>query len=233
MPRHIGIILDGNRRWALSKSLPKELGHEVGAEVAEKYLEWVKDLGIKITTLYVLSTENLLREKEELDHLFKIIEEKLEKLLLDDRIHRYKVRVKGLGRFELLPSKIREILKKLEEATAEYNEYYLNIAIAYGGRQEIVDGVRRIAEKVKRGLIEPEDIDQRVIEENLYTSFLPIQEPDMIIRTSGEERLSGFLIWQSAYSELIFLDVYWPDFRKIDLMRCIRIYQKRNRRFGR
>ncbi|MEM4311547.1 MAG: polyprenyl diphosphate synthase [Nitrososphaerales archaeon] len=233
MPKHIGIILDGNRRWADSKSLPKELGHIFGADNAERYLEWARELGINITTIYVLSTENLQRDKRELEALFKLIEERLEKLLEDERIYKYKVKVKGIGKVDLLPNRIRELLNKLEEATCEHEQYYLNIALAYGGRQEIVDGVKRIAKMVKEGLIQPEDIDQSIIEKNLYTSFLPSPEPDMIIRTSGEERLSGFLLWQSAYSELIFLDVFWPDFRKIDLMRAIRLYQKRVRRFGR
>ncbi|MCS7115994.1 MAG: polyprenyl diphosphate synthase [Nitrososphaerota archaeon] len=231
-PKHVGLILNGNRRWAENHSYPKHIGHRVGAEVAEKLLEWCRDLKIKTLTLYVLSTENLERDKEELNELYKIIEEKLQKLMNDERIHKYKIRVKTLGKKELLPERIRRILDKVEKDTENYSDYFLNIAIAYGGRLEILEVVRKIAEKVKKGEIEPSQITQKIIEENLYTAHLPNPEPDLVIRTSGEERLSGFLLWQSAYSELVFLDVYWPDFRKIDLMRAIRTYQKRVRRFG-
>ncbi len=231
-PKHIGLILDGNRRWAENHSYPKYVGHKIGAEIAEKLLEWCQDLKIKTLTLYVLSTENLNREEEELNELYKIIEEKLQKLINDERIHKYKIRVKTLGKKELLPERIRKILNEIEKRTENYSDYFLNIAIAYGGRLEILEVVKSIAEKVKRGEIDPNQITQKTIEENLYTAHLPNPEPDLIIRTSGEERLSGFLLWQSAYSELVFLDVFWPDFRKIDLMRAIRTYQKRVRRFG-
>ena len=137
------------------------------------------------------------------------------------------------SRVEYLPERIQELVRKIEEATRDYDQYYLNIALAYGGRAEIVDAVRKIAEKVEEGALSPQDITEKTIEENLYTAHLPHPEPDIIIRTSGESRLSNFLLWQSAYSELFIVDVYWPSFRRIDLMRAIRGYQKRHRRYGR
>ncbi|MCD6511140.1 MAG: di-trans,poly-cis-decaprenylcistransferase [Thaumarchaeota archaeon] len=233
MPGHIGIILDGNRRWASKHELPRFLGHELGADRVEDVLEWCHELGIKTITVYALSTENLMRDEEELNELFDLFEERLYALLKDPRLHNYRIRVKAMGKLERLPERIRVVLSKLEDVTKDYDGHFLNLAIAYGGRQEIVDGVREIAKEVKEGKVRPEDVDQELIERHLYTSHLPNPEPDLIIRTSGEERLSGFLLWQSAYSELVFLDVYWPEFRKIDLLRAIRTYQKRQRRFGR
>ncbi|MFQ6134815.1 MAG: polyprenyl diphosphate synthase [Nitrososphaerales archaeon] len=233
IPQHIGIILDGNRRWASKHMYPRSFGHWIGAENAEQILEWCHDLGIKVVTLYVLSTENLERPEEELRELLEVVEEKLRDLLNDERIHRYRINVKSLGRPDLLPASIRSLLEDLEEVTKDYSEQFLNIAIAYGGRVEILDGVREIAQEVHTGRLKPDEIDLKTVEEHLYTAHLPNPEPDLIIRTSGEERMSGFLLWQGAYSELVFMDVYWPDFRKIDLMRAIRTYQKRSRRFGR
>ena len=232
IPQHIGIILDGNRRWATMHMYPRRLGHRSGADNTDHILEWCHDIGIKVVTLYALSTENLDRPKEELDELFEVIEEKLRDLLDDERIHRYKIKVKSLGKQDYLTEGIRKILNNLEEKTKDYSNHFLNIAIAYGGRTEILDGIREIAEEVNVGRLKVEDIDIKTVEKHLYTSHLPNPEPELIIRTSGEERLSGFLLWQGAYSELVFLDVYWPDFRKIDLMRAIRTYQNRLRRFG-
>jgi len=232
-PKHIGLILDGNRRWAREKSLPPKLGHYFGANNAKNLLEWCYSLGIESVTIFAFSTENFNRPKEEVEQLFAIIEEKLRELLQDERIHKYKVKVKGIGKLDLLPQSIRSLLSEIEQSTAHYNQHFLNIALAYGGRSEIVDAVRRICDKVKANILDPSSISAETIEQHLYTAHLPHPDPDLIIRTSGEERLSGFLLWQSAYSELVFLDIYWPEFRKIDLMRAIRIYQKRERRFGR
>ncbi|MGB8171024.1 MAG: polyprenyl diphosphate synthase, partial [Nitrososphaeraceae archaeon] len=147
-------------------------------------------------------------------------------------IHDRHMKVKGIGNIEVLPSSLRDILSKLEKTTEEYDSMFLNIAIAYGGQQELVDAIKKISGMVKLGSIDVSDIDERLIESCLYTSHLPQSEPDLILRTSGEKRLSGFLIWQSAYSELVFMDVFWPEFRKIDLMRAIRTYQSRLRRYG-
>jgi tritrans,polycis-undecaprenyl-diphosphate synthase [geranylgeranyl-diphosphate specific] len=179
-----------------------------------------------------LSAENLNRKDDELEYLFDLIKNRLEKLLNDPRIHRNKMRVKAMGRTELLPNSIKDVLKRLDIATKGYDEHFLNIAIAYGGQDELVDAVKKIGGKIRDGSLNVDDIDKKEIESNLYTSHLPQSSPDMILRTSGEKRLSGFLLWQSAYSELVFMDVFWPEFRKIDLMRAIRTYQKRKRRLG-
>ncbi len=233
VPKHIAIILDGNRRWASTKSIERVVGHIEGANTAEELLEWCHEIGIKTITLYLLSTENLDRSQEELKELFDLFADRLNRLLTDERITRFKVRVKAIGRLELLTHNLQTILRQIEVKTADYSEHFLNIAIAYGGRTEIVDSVKKIAILVKEGELAPDEIDQKTIEHSLYTSYLPNPDPDLVIRTSGEERLSGFLLWQSAYSELVFVDEYWPDFRKIDLMRAVRTYQRRARRFGR
>jgi tritrans,polycis-undecaprenyl-diphosphate synthase [geranylgeranyl-diphosphate specific] len=232
MPNHIALILDGNRRWAKRNlSMPKS-GHYKGADAVENLLDWCEELDIKIITLYALSAENLNRKDDELEYLFDLIKNRLEKLLNDPRIHRNKMRVKAMGRTELLPNSIKDVLKRLDIATKGYDEHFLNIAIAYGGQDELVDAVKKIGGKIRDGSLNVNDIDKKEIESNLYTSHLPQSSPDMILRTSGEKRLSGFLLWQSAYSELVFMDVFWPEFRKIDLMRAIRTYQKRKRRLG-
>jgi tritrans,polycis-undecaprenyl-diphosphate synthase [geranylgeranyl-diphosphate specific] len=232
IPGHIGIILDGNRRWAANRGVPSGVGHEEGANRVEQLLDWCHELKIQTVTLYVLSMENLDRTPQEVAELLKLMEGRFARLLVDDRIDRYRVKVKAIGRLELLPAGMREVLRKLEAKTADYDGHYLNIALAYGGRSEITDIVRSIAQDVKSGKLAPEQITEGTIEKRLYTSYLPNPEPDLIIRTSGEERMSGFMLWQGAYSELVFEDVYWPDFRKIDLMRAIRTYQLRTRRFG-
>lgn len=212
-------------------SLPKA-GHWKGADAVENLLDWCEEFDIKIVTLYALSAENLDRNDEELDHLYELIRMRLEKLYNDPRIHRSKMRVKGIGRIELLPDSIKEVLQKLDDATKDYDNHFLNIALAYGGQYELVDAVKKIGEKIKDGQLDVEKITKKEIESNLYTSHLPQSSPDMILRTSGEKRLSGFLMWQSAYSELVFMDIFWPEFRKIDLMRAIRTFQERKRRLG-
>lgn len=232
MPHHIGVILDGNRRWAANRDLPTEIGHLMGAKKGEEFLEWCLQLGIKTVTVYAFSTENFQRPKSEVESTLKTIEEEVLKLEKDPRIHKHKVRVKALGKTELLPKGLREALRKVEEATKNYSEHYFNIAVAYGGRAEILDAAKNVAREVLTGRISVEDITEELFGKYLYTAHLPNPYPDLVIRTSGEERLSGFLLWQSAYSELCFMDVYWPDFRKIDLLRAIRTYQRRKRRFG-
>jgi len=232
IPAHIAIIMDGNRRWAKKRGLEPWLGHRFGAEKLEEVVEWCLKLGIKVVTFFALSTENLRRDRRELEELFKLFKEKIEEQLNGDLLHKNRIRVKVIGKKELLPSDLRDLLERLEEATKSYDNLFVNLAIAYGGRAEITDAARRLAEDVVSGKIRIDDINEETISRYLYTADLPIQEPDMIIRTSGEERISNFLLWQSAYSELVFLDVYWPEFRKIDLMRAIRTYQKRQRRFG-
>jgi len=183
-------------------------------------------------TLYVLSTENLERPPDELEELFGLIEARLARLLSDERIVRYKVNVRAIGHLDPLPESIVNLLQAIEKKTSNYSDHYLNIAVAYGGRAEITDVVKSVAQDVKSGKLNPDAITEDTVSNRLYTSYLPNQEPDLIIRTSGEERMSGFLLWQGAYSELVFVDVFWPAFRYIDLLRAIRTYQKRRRRYG-
>jgi tritrans,polycis-undecaprenyl-diphosphate synthase [geranylgeranyl-diphosphate specific] len=211
LPGHIGVILDGNRRWASEREMIPWQGHREGAEKVKKFLEWALDLGIKTVTLYAFSTENFNRSEEEVEELMKIYRENLDELLDSDILHENEVRMRFIGRTNLLPEHLRDLISEVEEATKEYDQFYLNIALAYGGRAEIVDATREIAVQVKTGELDPEDIDEGLM---------------------GESRLSNFLIWQSAYSELFIVDVYWPDFREIDLERAIRAYQSRQRRYG-
>ncbi len=207
-------------------------GHWEGADAVENLLDWCEEFDIKIITLYVLSVENLDRKDVELEYLYNLIRNRLEKLYNDPRIHRNEMRVKAIGKIDLLPKSIKDVLQRLDDATKDYNSHFLNIAIAYGGQNELVDAIKKIGGKIKSGSLDVDKIDKEEIEANLYTAHLPQSSPDMILRTSGEKRLSGFLIWQSAYSELVFMDIFWPEFRKIDLMRAIRTFQERKRRLG-
>lgn len=231
-PQHVAIILDGNRRWANEQDKNPWLGHAKGADTVEQLLDWCEKLGVKNITLYAFSTENFSRSPEEVQEIMKIAEERFRKLLSDERIHRNKVHVKVIGRVNLVPDNLQKIIAQVEEATKDYDNEFLNFAFAYGGRAEIVDAAKVIAEKVKNGELKVDDVNEAIFEKYLYTSHMPNQDPDLIVRTSGEERMSGFLLWQAAYSELCFLDVYWPDFRLIDLLRAFRTYQRRKRRFG-
>ena len=232
LPEHVAIILDGNRRWAKYHFLANKGAHAIGADKAEQLLTWIYDLRIKITTLYVLSIENLERDKKELENIFDLLGIKLEKLYNDSRIHERQMKIKAIGNIDALPKSLKEILFKLEKETNHYDLTFLNIAIAYGGQQELIEAIRKIAYDVEKKELQISDINEQSIDSYLYTSHLPQPEPDLILRTSGEKRLSGFLLWQSAYSELVFMDVFWPEFRKIDLMRAIRTFQRRRRRYG-
>jgi tritrans,polycis-undecaprenyl-diphosphate synthase [geranylgeranyl-diphosphate specific] len=235
-PEHIAIILDGNRRWANEKEkspwLTDKWGHKQGADTVEQLLDWCSMLDVKYVTLYSFSTENFSRQSEEVAKIMQIAEERFKKLLVDERVHKNKVHVKVIGRTNLLPASLQQTIAEVEKATENYDAYVWNFAFAYGGRAEIVDASKKIAKEIKENRLQIDDINEAIFEKYLYTSHMTKQDPDMIIRTSGEERLSGFLLWQAAYSELLFLDVYWPDFRFIDLLRAIRTYQHRRRRFG-
>ena len=231
-PEHIAIILDGNRRWASEKALNPWFGHEKGAKTVEQLLDWCLKLGVKSITLYAFSTENFRRSRNEVKEIMRIAQEEFQRILTDERIHKNKVHVKVIGRLSLLPKDLRKHIMDVESATRNYDEHFLNIALAYGGRAEIVDAAKKIAERVHEGELGLKEIDEQLFEKYLYTSHMSKQDPDLIIRTSGEERLSGFLLWQSAYSELCLLDVYWPGFRFIDLLRAVRTFQRRKRRFG-
>ena len=235
MPRHIGIILDGNRRHARSRGItePREV-YGLGAQKLDEILEWCADLGLGAVTLWVLSTDNFRRPPEEVSGIFAAVESKMAALAADPAIHRRRVRVRAIGRLELLPESVLAAIAAAEGATAGYDGMELNIAVAYGGRQEIVDAVRALvgdmAAKGRDAAGIAADITTDAIGRHLYTAGLP--DPDLIIRTSGEIRLSGFLLWQSAHSEFYFADVTWPALRKIDFLRAIRAFQARTRSFG-
>jgi short-chain Z-isoprenyl diphosphate synthase len=235
-PRHVGLILDGNRRYAIERGLKTITeGHRMGADKLDEVLSWCEDLKIRNITVWVFSTENLSRSKQEVKELLQVIEWKIQQLAQDPLTHKRRMRIKAIGKMELLPETTRRVIKQAEEATRDYEGLSLNIALGYGGRQEIADAFKDLVRKKLNGGASLEDIIAYVtpdeISRHLYTLDLP--DPDLIIRTSGEIRMSGFLLWQSAYSEFYFCDVYWPAFRKIDFLRAIRSYQQRERRFGR
>lgn len=231
VPKHVAIIMDGNRRFARSKkNMEVTKGHRAGADTLEYVLDWALELGIKIITVYAFSTENFNRPENEVNYLMDLFAEYFKKLVDNERTHKNKVKINVVGRTELLPDFVRETIVEAEESTANYNGLIFNLAIGYDGRLEIVDAFKKIAKGVKSGEVDIDDIDKDLINNNLYTAGL--EDPNLIIRTSGEERLSGFLLWQSSYSELYFCDVLWPEFRKIDFLRAIRDYQARDRRFG-
>ena len=227
MPNHIAIIMDGNRRYARKRGLPPQMGHFFGSRKAEKVLEWCYDLGIKTLTVFAFSTENFRRSEEEKRNIFQLIRKELFRLAEDKRIHKNRVKVRIIGKKELLPNEVLDAASLVEEKTKNYDNFRLNIAIAYGARQEIAEAVRKVLEKVLNGEVKAEEINLRMIEENLYEN-MPV---DIIIRTGKEMRLSNFLIWQSASKYAYFCDVYWPEFRRIDLLRAIRSWQKRVERW--
>ena len=230
-PRHVALIMDGNRRFARSKKLPSNLGHHLGREKLKEILRWFYDLQIDYVTLYAFSTENFERDEEEVKELMQLFEKSFREIVDHPEIKKRKVKIKVIGRTHLLPRRVQEAIKDAEEITqTEEKGPTLIIAVGYGGRAEMIDAIKSIAQKVESGKMTVDDINEVVVERHLYTNGIP--DPDLIIRTSGEERLSGFLTWQSAYSELYFADVYFPSFRKIDLWRAIRTYQSRQRRFG-
>jgi short-chain Z-isoprenyl diphosphate synthase len=236
VPRHVGIVLDGNRRYARKHRLSyPRAAYDLGAEKLDDVLAWCFDLGIPAVTLWVCSIDNLRRSKAEVSDILAAVEAKIGALAQDPAIHHRRVRVQAVGRLDLLPFSTRTVLRAAERATADYDALILTIAIAYGGREEIADAVRDLVrDKVRHGAdLEAvvEGITPLAIDDYLYTVGLP--DLDLIIRTSGEIRLSGFLLWQSAHSEFYFSDVNWPEFRRIDFLRAIRSFQQRSRRFGR
>jgi tritrans,polycis-undecaprenyl-diphosphate synthase [geranylgeranyl-diphosphate specific] len=230
VPHHVAIIMDGNRRFAREFGLAPNEGHIKGKEKLEEVMEWCLELGIKVLTVYAFSTENLLRQAEEVQYLMDLFEDNFYKLAKDERIHKHHIRLTVIGQIDLLPENVQKAIRTAVDATKDYDNYYYNIALAYGSRQEIVQAIRSIADDVKQGRLEIEMIDERTVSSYMYTAQFP--DPDLVLRTSGEERVSNFLLWQLAYSELYFTDVYWPGFRKVDFLRAIRTYQQRKRRFG-
>jgi len=230
IPKHLAIIMDGNRRFAQKLGMEHVKGHLAGSDKLEEVMEWCIELGINVLTVYAFSTENIKRNKDEVDFLMRMFADSFRKAGDDERVHRNKIRIKAIGRTELLPKTVQDAIRFAEEKTKNYDKHFFNIAVAYGGREEILNAVKRIAEDVKKGKINEEDINEKLMSSYLYTSDIP--DPDLILRTSGEERISNFLLWQIAYSELYFADVYWPGLRKIDFLRAIKSYQERKRRFG-
>ena len=236
MPQHVGVILDGNRRYAAERGLtaPSD-GHAAGARHIDPFLDWCLDLGIPYVTLWLLSTDNLGRDEVEVSALMGIIEDTVRRMGCTEGATDRGLRVTAVGALDLLPESTRRTLKEAEEATRYHDRLRVQVAVGYGGRQEITDALRSLlAERAAQGLsleelaetLVPEDIGA-----HLYTTGMP--DPDLIIRTSGEVRLGGFLLWQSAHSEFYFCDAYWPAFRRVDFLRALRDYQRRSRRFGR
>jgi short-chain Z-isoprenyl diphosphate synthase len=229
IPRHVGVMCDGNRRWARSAGLTDvSSGHRAGADKIFELLDWCRDAGVEVVTLWLLSTDNLARPAAELEQLLRIIESTVTELV-GEGWH-----VKPVGALDLLPAETAEVLKSAAESTAGNGGLLVNVAVGYGGRREIADAVRSLLQDhATRGttieeLAEILDVDH--IAEHLYTAGQP--DPDLVIRTSGEQRLGGFLLWQSAHSEFYFCDAYWPAFRKVDFLRALRSYGARHRRFG-
>ncbi|MBI5148927.1 di-trans,poly-cis-decaprenylcistransferase [Candidatus Pacearchaeota archaeon] len=226
-PRHIAIILDGNRRFAKRLMLEPWKGHELGFEKLKKIFQWCKEFDIREMTLFCFSMQNFNRPKLEFDFLMNIFSKAFEDALTNDDIHNERIRINVIGRWYLFPEKVRKGIIRLMDATKDYDNYKVNLAMAYGGREELIDAIKKIAEKVKTGLTK-EEIDEQFISSNLYLD----SEPDLIIRTGGERRTSNFLIWQSNYSEWLFLEKTWPEFEKQDLQEAIAEYKTRERRFG-
>lgn len=229
IPRHVGVMCDGNRRWARSAGLADvSSGHQAGADKIFELLGWCQDAGVEVVTLWLLSTDNLARPVTELEPLLRIIEGTVRELVTEGW------HVKPVGALDLLPSDTAQVLKDAAEATAGRTGLLVNVAVGYGGRREIADAVRSLLQDhATRGttieeLAEVLDVDH--IAEHLYTAGQP--DPDLVIRTSGEQRLGGFLLWQSAHSEFYFCDAYWPAFRRVDFLRALRSYGARHRRFG-
>jgi short-chain Z-isoprenyl diphosphate synthase len=228
-PRHVGVILDGNRRWATSQGSASDVGHRAGAVKIVEFLGWCEEADVEVVTLWLLSTDNLARPEAELQSLQAIIEETVMGLAETGRW-----RIHPVGALDLLPDRTARLLKQAAESTADIEGILVNVAVGYGGRREVVDAVRSLlTEHAKEGT-SVEDIAQMLdvehIAEHLYTRGQP--DPDLVIRTSGEQRLSGFLLWQSAHSEFYFCEAYWPDFRHVDFLRAMRAYAARQRRYG-
>lgn len=231
MPKHVAIIMDGNRRYSkLQGNMNAIEGHKRGVDTLENVLEWCIDLGIDIVTVYAFSTENFKRSEKEVRDLMQLFVDSFLSISTNKKIHKNEVRLQAVGRLDLFPEDVRDAIKDAEKSTEKYDKRLINIAMGYDGRVEIVDAFKKIAMKVKTGEIDPNDIDETMINDNLYTAGL--EDPNLVIRTSGEERLSGFLLWQSSYSELYFTDSLWPELRKVDFLRAIRSYTERQRRFG-
>ncbi|MBF0688924.1 MAG: isoprenyl transferase [Cellulomonas sp.] len=230
VPRHVGVILDGNRRWARDSGLSSATGHRRGADKISDLLQWSEDIGVEVVTLWLLSTDNLARDPAELGDLLRVIEDVVGELAAERRW-----RIQAVGALDMLPDCTAAALKAAQDATVDVQGLHVNAAVGYGGRREIADAVRsflRMHADAGSSLDElAEAFDVEHIAQHLYTKGQP--DPELVIRTSGEQRLGGFLLWQSTHSEFYFCEAYWPDFRRVDFLRAVRAYSQRERRLGR
>lgn len=228
VPRHIAIIMDGNGRWAQKRGLPRTLGHRQGAETVRRVVEAAAEAGVKYLTLFGFSTENWSRPADEVRELMSLMRHYVRGNVAD--LHKNGVRLRIIGERERIDPDVLGIVEQAEQLTSANDRLHLTIAFSYGARQEIVMAARKLAADVQAGKLIPEEIDVSTVNSALLTSDLP--DPDLLIRTSGEQRISNFLLWQLAYAELVFVDTFWPDFGKAELNEAIRTYQGRDRRFG-
>lgn len=226
--KHVGIILDGNRRFAKRLLLKPWQGHNWGAKKTREFLRWCKEVGIEEVTMFVFSLENFDRPEKEFNYLMDLFEEEFRKTIQDPEVYEDKVKFKFIGQIEKFPDKVKKQMYELEEKTKDHDNLLVNFAMAYGGRAEILDAANKIVKDVKEGKLDVNDVDEAKFNEYLYMD----SRPDMIIRTSGEKRTSGFLLWQSDYSEWFFVDKCWPEFEKEDFLKCIEEFRNRDRRFG-
>lgn len=228
IPTNLGIIMDGNGRWAKKRGLPRTAGHVTGAQVFRKITKYCEKCGVRYLTVYAFSTENWRRPQDEVESIMNLLRQYLKESLAD--FQHENIVVRFIGNRDELAQDIRDLIEEAEASTAHKSGMTLNIALNYGGQQEIVQATQKLAEQVSQGLLKPEDIDEKMLQEALYTADQP--PVDLILRPSGEYRLSNFLIWQSAYAEFVFMDVLWPDFKEEDLDRAFEEYARRDRRFG-
>ena len=224
IPKHVAVVLDGNRRYAKKLLIPQLMGHEKGFNKIKDLLNWCLDIGVKELTLYCFSTENFNRDKKEVDYLFNLFRKKIDIFKEDDVIVDNKVKITFAGRLSMFPEDMQEKMKEVMEKTKDHEEYKLNLALAYGAKSEIVDAVKKIVSDN----IKPEDVNEGIITERLYLS----DDVDLFIRPGGEKRLSNFLLWQASYAELYFSDKLWPEFSKEDFLDAIEWFKERKRRFG-
>ena len=227
-PEHVAIIMDGNGRWAKERGQMRLKGHEEGAESVRCALRCCRDHGVRFLTLYAFSVENWVRPKPEVSGLMRLLHTFLTRN--EHELHENEVRFQAIGRLDDLPERVRRELARVTEATAHYPEWTLTLALSYGGRAELTDAMRRMARKVAAGELDPETIDEDTVSAHLYNPDLP--DPDLLIRTSGELRLSNFLLWQVSYAELYVTEAYWPAFREEEFARALEAYRRRRRRFG-
>ncbi|GHC63099.1 isoprenyl transferase [Roseibacillus persicicus] len=228
IPEHIAIIMDGNGRWAKERGLPRRDGHRAGAESVREAVETCKELGVKYLTLYAFSSENWSRPQSEIDALMLLLDRFLAEKTKE--LNKQKVRLHTIGQIDRLPEKNQRRIARAKEETAENTDLNLILALSYGGREEITGAVRKIAEEVQAGKVKPEDVTKDLVAQNLDTANFP--DPDLLVRTSGEMRLSNFLLWQLSYAEIVTTKKYWPDFKRADLQAAVEEYTRRHRRFG-